>query len=335
MLQLPEIFRVRQKFEAPRVADVADEVRRSSTACNSASGSSRARAWRVTVGSRGIANIHVIARAIVDQPQAAGGQAVHRAGHGQPRRRHGRRTARGARSRTASPRSSAAARSAPAWRPSSSARRPKGFDVHFDRHAFEADHVVVCNRVKPHTDFVGDIESGLMKMMLIGLGKHEGAKIYHRAIQDYSFGQIVRSVAGRVLERAASSAGLAIVENGYDETAAIEAVRAAGVRSARKGTAGPGQEAAAAAAVRAGRSAGDRRDRQEHQRHRHGHQRRRPQVSRRTRPASDEFPKVKRIIDPRADRGHARQRLGHRPGRVLHDAAPSSRPTSRPRGSIA
>ena len=80
----------------------------------------------------------------------------------------------------------------------------EGFDVHFDRHAFGADHVVVCNRIKPHTGFVGDIESGLMKMMLIGLGKHEGAKIYHRAIQDYSFGQIVRSVAGRVLERAAS-----------------------------------------------------------------------------------------------------------------------------------
>ncbi len=49
----------------------------------------------------------------------------------------------------------------------------EGFPVHFDRHAFEADHVLVCGRVKPHTGFVGDIESGLMKMMLIGLGKHE------------------------------------------------------------------------------------------------------------------------------------------------------------------
>ncbi len=100
----------------------------------------------------------------------------------------------------------------------------EGFDVHFDRHAFEADHVVVCNRIKPHTGFVGDIESGLMKMMLIGLGKHEGAKIYHRAIHDYSFGQIVRSVAGRVLESCRIVAGLAIVENGYDETAIIAGV---------------------------------------------------------------------------------------------------------------
>ena len=56
----------------------------------------------------------------------------------------------------------------------------EGFPVHFDRYAYEADHVLVCGRVKPHTDFVGEIESGLMKMMLIGLGKHEGAKVYHQ-----------------------------------------------------------------------------------------------------------------------------------------------------------
>jgi hypothetical protein len=101
----------------------------------------------------------------------------------------------------------------------------EGFPVHFDRLAFEADHVVVCGRVKPHTDFIGDIESGLMKMMLIGLGKHAGAKVYHRAIHDYSFGQIVRSVGRRVLEACPIRAGLAIIENGYDETAHIVAVR--------------------------------------------------------------------------------------------------------------
>ena len=77
----------------------------------------------------------------------------------------------------------------------------EGFPVHFDKHAWEADHVVVCNRVKPHTHFVGEIESGLMKMMLIGLGKHNGAKIYHRAIMDFSFAQIVRSVAKEVLDK--------------------------------------------------------------------------------------------------------------------------------------
>jgi hypothetical protein len=71
---------------------------------------------------------------------------------------------------------------------------------------------------------VGDIESGLMKMMLIGLGKHAGAIIYHRAIQDHAFGQIVRSVAREVLAKCRIVAGLAIVENSLDETAMIAAV---------------------------------------------------------------------------------------------------------------
>jgi hypothetical protein len=101
----------------------------------------------------------------------------------------------------------------------------EGFPVYFDRLAFEADHVVVCGRVKPHTDFQGDVESGLLKMMLIGLGKHDGAKIYHRAIRDYSFSQIAHSVANEVLAKCRIAAGVAIVENGYEETAKISGVR--------------------------------------------------------------------------------------------------------------
>jgi hypothetical protein len=100
----------------------------------------------------------------------------------------------------------------------------EGFPVHFDRHAFTADHVVVCGRIKPHTGFVGPIESGLMKMMLIGLGKCQGAQIYHRAIEDFSFDQIVRRVARVVIDKCRVLAGLAIVENAYDETALVEAV---------------------------------------------------------------------------------------------------------------
>ena len=97
--------------------------------------------------------------------------------------------------------------------------------MHFDRHASEADHVLVCGRVKLHTDFSGDIQSGLMKMMLIGLGKQEGASTYHRAFQDYSFDQIVRSVSDTVIKNCHIVAGLAIVENGFEQTSLIEAVR--------------------------------------------------------------------------------------------------------------
>src|SRR6202042_3239663 len=89
------------------------------------------------------------------------------------------------------------------------------FPIHFDRIASEADHVFLCARIKPHTMFVGRIESGLMKMLLIGLGKLAGATIYHRAILDYNFDQIVRSVGRRVFRECSILGGLAILENPY------------------------------------------------------------------------------------------------------------------------
>ncbi|MCB2168878.1 MAG: nickel-dependent lactate racemase [Deltaproteobacteria bacterium] len=100
-----------------------------------------------------------------------------------------------------------------------------GVPVFFDKHASEADHVAVVARVKPHTDFTGEIESGLNKMTLIGLGKHEGAKVYHKAFIKWSFDHIVRSVARNVIKKCNIVLGLAIVENQLEQTALIQAVR--------------------------------------------------------------------------------------------------------------
>src|SRR6266446_1736062 len=102
-----------------------------------------------------------------------------------------------------------------------------GSPIHFDRTAFEADHVTIVNRVKPHTNFAGEIESGLLKMTTIGLGKHTGAALYHRAIVDHGFDHVVRSAGQVILARGRIAFGLALVENGYDETALVEAVPAA------------------------------------------------------------------------------------------------------------
>ena len=109
-----------------------------------------------------------------------------------------------------------------------------GMPVYFDKCASEADQVVVVNRVKPHTGFVGEIESGLMKMMLIGLGKHKGATIYHRAIIHHSFDKIVRVVGKTVREKMPISFGVALLEKRYDETAQIAAVPARDFESAEK-----------------------------------------------------------------------------------------------------
>jgi hypothetical protein len=102
-------------------------------------------------------------------------------------------------------------------------RTPRGLDVHIDRFAAEADGVIVVGRVKPHTAFRGDYESGLMKMMTIGMGKQKGAEICHAD----GFGRMAENVPsfGKViLEQAPILFGIAILENAYDETCRIEAL---------------------------------------------------------------------------------------------------------------
>jgi hypothetical protein len=217
------MFRVRQTFERPRVDDIPGEaqaqLKRLALRDRVKPGASVA----VTVGSRGIANIHLITKAIVDHLKAIGAKPFIVPAMGS----HGGGTAEGQRGIVEGYGITEQFVGCPIRATMETVivcKTAEGIPVHFDRHAYEADHVVVCGRVKPHTGFVGDIESGLMKMMLIGLGKHNGAKVYHRAINDFSFGQIVRSVAGQVLAKCRILAGLAIVENGYDETAKLEAV---------------------------------------------------------------------------------------------------------------
>src|SRR5205085_8428660 len=92
-----------------------------------------------------------------------------------------------------------------------------GFPVYLDQQASEADHIGVVGRVKPHTGYHGPVESGLLKMMMIGLGKHTGALAYHRILLEEPFDRVVRSVGRAVRARAPVAFGLGIVENAYDE----------------------------------------------------------------------------------------------------------------------
>jgi hypothetical protein len=101
---------------------------------------------------------------------------------------------------------------------------PEGLPVFLDKHAYEADHIGIVARVKPHTDFKASIESGLMKMMTIGLGKQRGADHYHQGVVQFSYYQIVVSVAREVIRRSPVAFGLALVENQRDETSLIRAV---------------------------------------------------------------------------------------------------------------
>lgn len=223
MSEYPQVFRLRQSFERPRVADVAAEVEVQLARLSLGERIRPGQSVAITAGSRGIANVPVIIKAIVDHLRKLGAQPFIVPAMGS----HAGGTAEGQREMIEGYGITEEFCGCPIRASMDTVvvcQAREGFPVHFDRFASAADHVLVCGRVKPHTDFAGDVESGLMKMLLIGLGKHHGAKIYHRAIVDFSFDQIVRSVAREVLNRCRIAAGLAIVENSYDETAMIAAV---------------------------------------------------------------------------------------------------------------
>lgn len=220
----PQIFRVRQHFSCPPVEDVPAEVRRQLQGLQLQRHVKPGQSVAITAGSRGIAQIDKILRSVVEYFRQLQAEPFLVPAMGS----HGGGTAEGQREVLAAYGITESAMGCPIRAGMETVvvcQSPEGFPVHFDRFAFQADHVVVVNRIKPHTRFAGDIESGLMKMLLIGLGKCDGARVYHRAIMDYSFGQIIRSVAREVIARCRILAGLAIVENAYDQTAWIEAVR--------------------------------------------------------------------------------------------------------------
>ena len=100
----------------------------------------------------------------------------------------------------------------------------EGIPVYIDKVAASADGIVVVNRVKPHTEYTGDIESGLMKMMTIGLGKHRGALTAHKYAVQYGYQSVIPSIAREILKSASILFGLAVVENTHGETARVVAV---------------------------------------------------------------------------------------------------------------
>ena len=95
--------------------------------------------------------------------------------------------------------------------------------VKFDKVALNADMIVPVNRVKPHTDYKGKIESGICKMLVIGLGNHEGCSLIHKEGFD-KFNILIPEAAELILDKAPVGFGLSIIENSYDNTSVIEAL---------------------------------------------------------------------------------------------------------------
>jgi hypothetical protein len=98
-------------------------------------------------------------------------------------------------------------------------------NVFMDKNAFNADGIILINRIKPHTDFHGDYESGMVKMTVIGLGKEKQAAAIH-SYGVYGLGELIPVVARQILSTGKIIGGVAIVENAFDETMMVSALRA-------------------------------------------------------------------------------------------------------------
>lgn len=223
MMVYPKLFRLRQTFPRPRVEDVPAEVHRQLASLGLGEKIRPGERVAITVGSRGIANIDRILPAVVQVLRQLGAKPFLFPAMGS----HGGGTAEGQRKIVEGYGITESLCGCPIRSSLETVvvgRAAEGFPIHADRHAFEADHVLLCNRIKPHTQFAGPIQSGLLKMLLIGLGKYAGAQIYHRAFQDHGFEHVVRSVAGRLIDACHVVGGLAVVENAADETAEVAGV---------------------------------------------------------------------------------------------------------------
>mgnify|MGYP000563180086 CR=1 FL=1 len=182
----------------------------------------------VGVGSRGIANLPRIVRGVVADLDARGYDPFVFPAMGS----HGGATADGQRAKLDAlgvSESSVGCEIRATMSVTEIGRTPEhGLAVVADANAAAADAIVPINRVKPHTDFDGAVESGLSKMLVIGMGKQRGAKVAHEGAVNWSFREMIPQITGTLLDALPVVGGVAVVEDQHDDTAVVEGVPPAG-----------------------------------------------------------------------------------------------------------
>ncbi len=227
-MEFPRLLPVRQLFPSLRLADVREETLKQLAGSNFAAKLQPGARVAIGVGSRGISNIAAIAGAAVEFWSSRGFKPFLFPAMGS----HGAATAEGQADVLAHYGIDEKNMGCPilsSLEVESLGKTPEGIEVFFDRNAYNADAVMLLNRVKWHTDFAGKLESGLSKMMAIGLGKFAGAQRYHTFAYHLGLERVIRSAAAKVLATGKVLGGLAILEDAHHDTAQIEAVPAAGL----------------------------------------------------------------------------------------------------------
>jgi hypothetical protein len=221
-MAFPKVVKVRQDFPRPRVEDIEQTLQEQFEKEEIASRVEPGMEIALTAGSRGIANVDVILRSLVMLLKETGAKPFIVPAMGS----HGGATAEGQVEILESlgvTEDSVGAEIRSSMETVELGETDRGTTVYMDRHAAEADGVILVGRIKLHTDFRSEIESGLCKMASIGLGKHEQALNLHaygvEGIKDFMV-----EVAGYVFDSGKVLFGVGIVENAYEETAMLEAI---------------------------------------------------------------------------------------------------------------
>lgn len=223
-IPLPRMVSVRQKVRASRLANIPETVSEQFKRPEIASKIKPGQRIAVGCSSRGIANIQVIVKAVVDGIKSLGGEPFLFPAMGS----HGASNAEGQRQVLEDYGLTEEAVGA-SIRATMDTRilgqLDSGVPVHADAYAAEADGIVLVNRIKPHTSFRGDIESGVVKMMTIGMGKIRGATALHSQGMDH-FPVVLPEAARLIMREAPFRFGIGIVENAHDDTMLVEAIAA-------------------------------------------------------------------------------------------------------------
>ena len=222
---LPKMYRVRQSFNKEHLEDIEGTVAREFAKAEIRSQVKPGMRVALAVGSRGIRNLSRIVKCVVDQLLALEAEPFIVAAMGS----HGGGTLEGQLEILHTYGITQEAMGIPVVANNDVellGSTSRGIQVYFDKLCLEqADLVIPINRVKLHTDVVDTIQSGMCKMLVIGLGHHKGCTAIHKADFSY-FGDTLREATRLILSRAKVGFGVAIMENAYDQTLLVEAVPA-------------------------------------------------------------------------------------------------------------
>lgn len=217
------LVKIRQRFEAPTVPDLAEKVRDEVGLLLQRYRLESGSRVAITAGSRGINDAVEVYQAAVDLLKEEGHQPFLFSSMGS----HGCGTADGQRDLLKSLGVTEEKIGAPVLCSAEVVKLGEtdgplaGLPVYVSKEAAEADGVIAINRVKPHTSFHGPHESGLMKMLAVGMGRDKGASMVHR-LGWSSMVESIESIGSAVLEQLPVIGGLAIIENAHEETALLK-----------------------------------------------------------------------------------------------------------------